>query len=185
MTWRWLCSLVILTVTAGGWAEGGRPLADFTLTDHYGKPWSWQQVRGKVALVAFGYTSCPDVCPMTLAVVAQTLKKLGGNAERVAPLFISVDPARDTPENLRSYVGYFDPRIIGLTGSAAQIATAASRFRVSFGPNPRASGTSRTVDHTASLFVVGADGAIAVSVPFGFPADHVVQVVMAQLAQMP
>ncbi|MEZ5593493.1 MAG: SCO family protein [Gammaproteobacteria bacterium] len=91
---------------------------DFTLTDHNGQPYHLQQDQGKIILLSFGYTSCPDVCPLTLAVVTATLRQLGERAAQVRPLFISVDPQRDTPPLLKSYVEHFHPSIIGLTGES-------------------------------------------------------------------
>jgi cytochrome oxidase Cu insertion factor (SCO1/SenC/PrrC family) len=102
----------------------------FSLVDHTGRPVTERDYLGRWQLVFFGYTSCPDVCPTTLAYMASVLDILGGKADRVAPLFISVDPARDTPEVLAEYVAAFHPRLIGLTGTVEQVAAAAQAFRV-------------------------------------------------------
>ena len=104
--------------------------SDFALTDHTGRPVTEADFAGRWQLVFFGYTTCPDVCPTTLAYMAGALDFLGDRADRVAPLFITVDPARDTVPVMAEYVAAFHPRLVGLTGTEAQIAEAAQNFRV-------------------------------------------------------
>ncbi len=101
--------------------EGGT-LPPLELVDQYGKPFSLEKVKGKPFFIYFGYTNCPDVCPVVLQKFAKTIRALGGDADKVAFVFVSVDPWRDTPEAMREYVNkYFDPRIIALTGSVEEI----------------------------------------------------------------
>ena len=107
--------------------------SEFTLTDHRGRAVTEKDFRGQWQLVFFGYTFCPDVCPTTLLVMARALDLLGDDAAKVAPLFITVDPGRDTPEVLAEYVGAFHPRIVGLTGTPEQIKAAAKSFRIYVG----------------------------------------------------
>ena len=175
-------SLLILLMSV--WATAGAsqpsPIEDFELTADNGKSWRWHQVHGKVALVTFGYTACPDVCPLTLSVVAQVLQKLNTASEKVQPIFISVDSMRDSPEVLHQYVNYFDHRIVGLTGTTEEIATAAQRFHVSFNTSSQDSDSFYTVDHSTDLFVVNSEGVIIAIVPFGFPVDHIVRLVNAE-----
>lgn len=102
----------------------------FTLTDHHGRTVTERDFRGRWQLVFFGYTFCPDVCPTTLAVMSQVLDILRDDAKKVAPMFITVDPERDTPEVLAEYIGAFHPDIVGLTGTSEQIKLAARSFRV-------------------------------------------------------
>ena len=104
--------------------------SEFSLTDHTGRGVTELDYSGRWQLVTFGFTYCPDICPTTLAFVGTTLDLLGPDVERVAPLFISVDPERDTVEVMAEYVAAFHPRLIGLTGSPAQIAAAAEEFKV-------------------------------------------------------
>ncbi|WP_206419880.1 SCO family protein [Minwuia thermotolerans] len=104
--------------------------SEFTLTDHTGKRVTEAAFLGRWQLAFFGFTHCPDVCPTTLAYMARVLDMLGDTAERVAALFITVDPGRDTPEALAEYVSAFHPGLVGLTGSEADIAAAANAFRV-------------------------------------------------------
>lgn len=141
----------------------GQPVASiggpFTLTDAQGRSVSSADFRGRYMLVYFGYTFCPDVCPTTLNDVAQALDKLGPKADRLQPLFITVDPARDTPAVIGQYTAAFTPRLEGLTGTPAQIATVAKEYRVYYaphrtGPNP----DDYTMDHSSILYVMGPDG---------------------------
>ncbi|WP_334061218.1 SCO family protein [Limimaricola cinnabarinus] len=104
--------------------------SDFELVDHTGRPVTEADYAGRWQLVFFGFTNCPDVCPTTLAYMATALDLLGENADRVAPLFITVDPERDTPEVMADYVANFHPDLVGLTGSEAQAAAAAQAFKV-------------------------------------------------------
>jgi len=158
---------------------------DFTLTDHHGKPFNLAQLRGKVALIFFGYTHCPDVCPTELARMAQLLKQLGEDADKVQGLFVSVDPERDTPEILNLYVPYFHSSLIGLTGSRKQIQTVTDAYHVQtkVQQNQRTD-THYFVDHTANLFIIDGQGKLAQIVPFGFPAQHILDAVQRTIATL-
>ena len=145
---------------------------DFSLTDHHGKTFRLQDQRGKVVLVFFGYTLCPDVCPIELQHMATALKRLGQDSTRVRGLFVTVDPDHDTPEVLAQYVRYFDNALVGLTGTRQQIAEVAKMFRVVYQKNSRSS-SQYTMDHTANLFVIDQNGKLSTIVPFGFPAAHI------------
>jgi len=131
----------------------------FSLIDGDGKPVTDQTWHGKYLLVYFGYTYCPDVCPTTLTNVAAALDKLGAKADRIEPLFITVDPHRDTPAVVKQYAAAFSPRIVGLTGSPEQIAAAAKEYRVYYakhvtGPGP----DDYSMDHSSVLYFMGPDG---------------------------
>ena len=104
--------------------------SEFSLTDHTGKSVTEADYLGRWQLVFFGYTYCPDICPTTLAYMAETLDAMGADADRIAPLFVTVDPARDTTAVMAEYVSAFHPQIVGLTGSEEEIAAAADAFRV-------------------------------------------------------
>ena len=129
----------------------------FTLTDQDGKSRTDADFRGKYMLIFFGYTYCPDVCPTTLAVETAALDKLGEDANKIAPIFVSVDPKRDTPEKLKSYLAAFSPRFIGLTGSDGEVAAAAKAYKVYYKINPAADG-NYTVDHSGIIYLMGPDG---------------------------
>ena len=123
----------------------------FHLTDDKGHDVTDADYRGRWMLVFFGYTNCPDECPLTLQKMASALGKL---ADRVAPLFITVDPARDTPSPLASYLTNFDPRIVGLTGSEAQIAAAAKAYRVYYAPAQHEQPGADLVNHSTFLYLM-------------------------------
>jgi protein SCO1/2 len=117
--------------------------------------------RGKWLLVFFGYTHCPDVCPTTLSEIADTLAKLGPLADRLQPIFITLDPKRDTQQVLAGYTAAFDPRILGLTGTPDKIAAAAKAYGVSFAE--REVGDDYFLDHSATIYVIRPDGTRAAS----------------------
>ena len=123
-----------------------------------------QTYRGKWLAVYFGYTSCPDVCPTTLLDIAQALDALGPRAGAVQPLFITVDPKRDTPGVLTEYVKSFDPRLIALTGTAAQLAAAAKGFNVFHERHDNDDG-GYSIDHSAFIYLIDPDGRLAKTVP--------------------
>jgi protein SCO1/2 len=177
-----LAGLVSVAATAAVPAQTTLRLPeDLALTDHTGAPFAVRDVRGKVVLLAFGYTHCPDVCPMTLSVMAQTLRALGTDVDRVAPLFVSLDPARDTPRVLAEYVRYFHPAIVGLTGTEQELKRLTSSLSTGFGVHGDVAGDRYTLDHTANLYVLDAQGRVASIVPFGLPADAVRERIAALL----
>ncbi len=155
--------LVVLIV--GGialWGSlGGAPSigGPFTLTNGDGRQVTDRDFRGRWALIYFGYTFCPDVCPTTLNQVAEAMGALGPKAARLQPVFISVDPARDTPAVVKQYVAAFTPKLVGLTGSPDEISQVAKEYRVYYaihktGGNPG----EYTVDHSSILYLVDPDG---------------------------
>lgn len=126
---------------------------DFHLTGHDGKARSLADFRGRAVVVFFGYTQCPDVCPTTMSELAETMQLLGADADRVQVLFITVDPERDTPELLASYVPAFDPRFLGLYGDVEATERTAKAFRVFYQKVPGKTPGSYSVDHTAGCFI--------------------------------
>ena len=136
-------------------ADFGKELA---LTGHDGKPRTLADFRGKLVLLSFGYTHCPDICPTTLADLAAALKKLGPDAARVQLLFVTVDPERDTPEVLAQYVPAFDPGFLGLSGDVAATRRAAKEFKIFYEKRPGSAPGAYTVDHSAQNYVLDAQG---------------------------
>ena len=126
------------------------------LTDHTGKPRRLEDFRGKAVVVFFGFTHCPDVCPTTLADIAQAVKSLGPDAERVQVLMVSVDPERDTAQSLAKYVTAFDSRFLGLRGDLEATKRAAGEFKIYF--EKRKQGDGYTVDHSAQSYVIDPQG---------------------------
>lgn len=130
----------------------------FTLTDHTGRRVSEQDFRGRHMLVYFGYTYCPDICPLGLQTIAQALDSLSPEQQaQVVPVFMTVDPERDTVEVMRDYVTQFDPRLVGLTGSPDEVARAAKEFRV-YAQKAEVKDGSYLVDHSTFTFLMGPDG---------------------------
>jgi protein SCO1/2 len=130
--------------------------AKLELTDHTGRARTLEDFRGKAVVLFFGFTQCPDVCPTTLVDIANSLKKLGADADRVQVLFVTVDPERDTPKALADYVGAFDPRFIALRGDAAQTQRVAKEFKIYY--EKRKQGDGYTVDHSGQTYVIDPQG---------------------------
>jgi len=131
----------------------------FTLTDNTGKHVTDQDFHGKYTLVFFGFTSCPDICPAGLQLIAGALQKLGTKAQLITPIFISVDPQRDTPEKLAAYVKNFDPRLVGLTGTPEEIAAVAKAYKVYYAKVPsKERPDNYTMDHTSIIYVMDPKG---------------------------
>ncbi len=139
--------------------------ANFSLTDQNGKPRMLADFRGKVVALFFGYTHCPDVCPTTLADLAQVLDMLGKDAERVQVLFITVDPERDKPEMLAKFVSAFHPAFLALYGDDTATARAAKSFYVTYQKQPTSSGYS--VDHSVGTFLIDPEGRVRLRAPLG------------------
>ncbi len=149
-----------------GSSEPGRPGAGvpaiggaFTLTDHTGKAVTDQDFRGRYMLVYFGYTFCPDVCPTSLSAMAAALDQVPKAVEaKIVPIFVTVDPARDTQEVLKSYVGNFHPRMVGLTGSEEQVKDAARKYRVYFQKAEQGKDAAYLMDHSSIVYLMDPAG---------------------------
>ena len=184
-----------------GTAASSKLGGDFTLTDHDGQSFSLSQLRGQVVMLFFGFTHCPDVCPTEMARMSQVLNDLGDQAEQVRGLLVTTDPVRDQPEVLKQYLGHFNARLIGLTGSAEDIAEVAQQYQVKVEMGGQADvdhaamghgspAEHSTMDHSnmahgANLFVIDQRGEVATIVPPGFPAAHVQRVVRKLLSDAP
>ncbi|WP_245185574.1 SCO family protein [Falsiroseomonas frigidaquae] len=137
----------------------------FRLTDHRGRPVTEQDFRGRPVAIFFGFTSCPDVCPTTLNEMTSFIEAMGADADRIQWLFVSVDSERDTPQAMANYLEAFDRRITGLSGTEPQIAEAARSFRVYYQRVPLEGG-GYTMDHSASIFLLDAEGRFAGTVDY-------------------
>ena len=153
-------------------AEYARQLA---LPDASGKPRTLADFKGKVTLVFFGYTQCPDVCPTTLAEIVEVKRLLGADGAKLQTLFVSVDPERDTPEILAAYVAHFGPDFVALRGTPEQTREVAKEFKVFFAKVPGRSEGSYTMDHTAGTFVFDPQGRVRLFVRQGGGAEAMVQ----------
>jgi len=154
----------------------------FALTDHTGKARTDRDFRGKYLLVYFGFTFCPDVCPTDLQAIGLAMDQLGPRAEAVQPLFVTLDPVRDTVEQLAQYVPLFHPKLIGLTGDEAAISVAAEAYRVYFKRVPfEKNPADYTVDHSAFVYLVDPDGTYLGFFPPGTPAERMVEMIKPHL----
>lgn len=162
---------LLLTVAAAplalGSCGGGPELpppfgvgGDFDLTADDGQRWSLKEVRGHPVVLFFGFTRCPDICPSTLAEIAEAQRALGAQAEEVRTLFISVDPEQDTPERMRAYLQAFEVPVIGLTGTAEELQTVAAQYGASWDRIEDTSHVGYTVEHSARTYVLDRDGVV-------------------------
>jgi protein SCO1/2 len=147
--------------------------ADFRLTDAAGKMRSLSDFRGKVVVLFFGYTHCPEVCPTTLADLSQVIRLLGPDAEKVQVLFVTLDPERDTPAVLAKFVPSFNPSFLGLYGDAQATAQAAKVFSVSY--EKHADKNGYTLDHSDGTYLIGKNGKIVLLSPYGQRTELLVQ----------
>jgi protein SCO1 len=141
----------------------------FELTDHQGQRRALEDFRGRIVVIFFGFVHCPDVCPMTLQELALVARELGSDAQRMQVLFITVDPARDTPDLLRRYVPAFHPSFLGLYGTPEETARVAREFKVYFQQQPLPGG-GYTVDHSAGTFILDGAGRLRLFAQHGAPA---------------
>lgn len=157
--------------------------ADFELTDHQGMVRTDEEFAGRWLLIFFGFANCPDVCPTTLAEVAAVMDGLGAKAPRVQPLFISIDPERDTPAALGEFVPRFDAEIIGLTGTPEQISATARSFYIYYEKIEEAAAPDGySMSHSSQLFLFGPDGGFVAAYTYGTPAEDILADLNERLA---
>jgi protein SCO1/2 len=148
---------------------------DFVLRSA-GGPVALKDLRGKVVLLYFGYTFCPDICPTSLAVVAQALSGLNPEElDRVGAIFVSVDPERDTTDKLKDYAAYFHPKILGVTGTPGELAALARGYGASYRKQEVGSRGGYVVDHSSFTYLIDPAGRLAASLPHGTPAPRIVE----------
>lgn len=171
--------------TVEGGTKSAVPIGGpFTLTDHTGKSVTDADFRGKYMLIYFGYTYCPDVCPTELGVMTQALDQLGPKSEQVQPIFITIDPDRDTVAHMKDYVSLFHPRLVGLTGTPEQVREAARAYRVYYAKAPQKDGKADDylMDHSSFIYLMGPDGKFVGVYPGGTTADKIVQDLSSRIA---
>jgi protein SCO1 len=140
---------------------------DFALTDHNGQPRTIKDFKGKIVVMFFGYTQCPDVCPTTMAELAEVRKLLGKDGDRVQGLFVTVDPERDTPEVLKGYMTNFDPTFIALYTTPDKLAAVAKDYKVYYKKVDGKTATSYTMDHSAGSYIYDTKGALRLFTRYG------------------
>jgi protein SCO1 len=153
------------------------------LSDQDGRSRSLAEFKGKVTVVFFGYTQCPDVCPTTLAELAEVKRSLGADGDKVQGVFVTVDPERDTAPLLKSYVASFDPSFVALRGSEEQTRAAAKEFKVFYAKVPGKTEGSYTMDHTAASFIFDTQGRVRVFVRYGSGAQALADDIKLLLAE--
>ena len=154
-----------------------------SMPDVNGQPRTLGDFKGKVTVVFFGYTQCPDVCPTTMAELAQVKKALGADGDKLQAVFVSIDPERDTPEILKSYMASFDPNFVALRGTLAQTQATAKEFKVYFAKVPGKAEGSYTMDHSAGAFVFDAKGNVRLFERYGAGAEALTADVKALIAE--
>ena len=177
----WLVCLAVAMMSLVACASGSHELAGATLTDPHPVPdftltsaegsVSLSDYRGQYVFLYFGYTFCPDVCPITLAKLARLRQDLGDDAGRVQVIMISVDPERDTPSDLADYVRVFDPTFVGVTGAQAEVDQAGEPYGLYYEKHEGTAATGYLVDHTARAFLIGPDGRALVAYPHEVDQD--------------
>ncbi|KAB2321248.1 SCO family protein [Betaproteobacteria bacterium SCN1] len=176
---RILLAGLILSLSAMAGAAK-TPGGDFTLHSIKGEPVSLSSMQGKVVLLYFGFTFCPEMCPTELLQFKQVLDALPADKrQRVQPIFISVDPRRDTPDVLGPYISNFSEQILALTGSENELRTVADQYGVQFRYVPN--GSTYTVDHTASVYVIDSHGKLVRILPYGTPVSELMRQVSSLL----
>ncbi len=166
-----------IDITGADYAKG------FALTDHHGQLRTLKDFQGKIVMMFFGYTQCPDVCPTSMAEMAQIRQLLGKDGDRIQCLFVTVDPERDTPEMLKEYMAAFDPTFLALVPKPEQLAALAKDYKVYYkkveGPTP----TSYTMDHTAGSYVYDTSGKLRLFTRYGTKPDLTAADIRQLLAQ--
>jgi protein SCO1/2 len=160
------------TVATSGKALIGGP---FTMTDQNGKTVTDRDFRGRFMLVFFGFTHCPDICPAELQVMSQSLDALGPKAAGVVPIFITLDPERDTQAVMAEYVKNFGPRFVGLTGSPEAVAAAAKAYRIAYAKFQEQNASDYSIDHSALVYLMGKDGEYVTHFAYGTPPEKMTE----------
>lgn len=158
---------------------------DFELTDHNGQPRHLQDFRGKVVVMFFGYTQCPDVCPTTMTELAEVKRLLGKDGDKLQGLFVTVDPQRDTPEVLKGYMANFDPTFLALYTTPDKLAALAKDYKVYYKKVDGKSPTSYTMDHSAGSYVYDTNGKLRLYTRYGSGAPALASDIQQLLKQAP
>ncbi|HEY7657182.1 MAG TPA: SCO family protein [Burkholderiales bacterium] len=157
----------------------------FSLTDHKGRRRALEEFRGKVVVLYFGYTFCPDICPTDLVAISKTVEALGPAGERVQPLFVTLDPERDTVGHLAQYVPHFHPRLIGLSGTLAEVERVAGLYKVYFKKVPAREGPHYFLEHSAYIYLLDEEGRYYGTFPPATSPERLTSVVRELLQRVP
>ena len=154
---------------------------EFTLRDARGKTRRLADFRGKLVLLYFGFTTCPDICPTDLREIGVAVKRLGARGRQVQPIFITLDPARDKPAVIAEYIRNFHPRFIALTGTDEEVRAVAQAYKVFYEKVQLPGGLGYTIDHTAFTFLIDRQGKYIGIIPPGTPADRIARIVQGEM----
>ncbi len=168
-----------IDITGADYAKG------FTLNDHNGQSRSLSDFKGKVVVVFFGYTQCPDVCPTSMTELVELKRLLGADGDKLQGLFVTVDPARDTPELLKAYMGNFDPTFVAFIPSVEQLAVVAKDFKIYYKKQEGKTPTSYTMDHSAGSYVYDTHGNLRLYSRYGSGAQVLAQDIQTLLKTTP
>lgn len=159
----------------GSYLDGEQPQEEFTLVGADGQEVAISDYRGQLVVMYFGYTFCPDVCPLTMAKLAEAREQLGEDAEQVQVVMITVDPERDTPQTVHDYVQRIDPSFVGLGGTPEQLAQVATKLGIFVQQQPGSEAAGYLVDHTSSVLVLDQEGALRLVLPFDMTVEQVLE----------
>ena len=172
-----IITLIVSTYPIASFSEETIIGGDFELTSQFNEPYSLEDARGKVVLLFFGFTLCPDVCPNTLGTIQTVLDQLGEKAQQVQPIFITVYPKRDKPEVLKSYLQYFNNDYIGLTGTPNKIDEVVKKYQGFYSYMGDVSEDQYMVDHTSNLYIIDKQGKVTNVMQYGLPPQAITNVV--------
>ena len=175
--WTLLQSPEDRAAVGGRMAEAGAVTigGPFALTDQHGERRTEKDFEGQFKLIYFGFTHCPDVCPTELQAMTAALESLGSAAERVTPIFITIDPERDTVEQMRAYAAHFHPRLVALTGTEAEIAAVAKAYRIYYARVEDESASDYMMDHSSIIYLMGPDGRFLTHFGGGTPPEQMAE----------
>jgi len=166
------------------YSEEAKVGGEFKLTSQFNQPYSSTDAHGKVVMLFFGFTHCPDVCPNTLSTVQTVLGQLGDQAQFVQPIFISVDPGRDKPEILKNYMKYFGNNFIALTGTTEEIDKVVKQFQGFYSYDGNVTAGEYTVDHTSNLYIINTNGEVTNIIPYGLPSQAITSIIEDRLEEI-
>lgn len=178
-----IASWILISQAPPGTTSTGKALVGgpFSLTDASGKRVTDKDFAGRPMLVFFGFTSCPDVCPGGLQVIAGALDKLGSKADKLVPLFITLDAERDTPAKTGAYAQSFSPKLIGLSGTPEEVTAAAKAYRVYFKKAPGGDAANYNIDHTSIMYLMDEQGQYVAHYPYPITVDELAEKLAARL----
>ncbi len=174
--------ICIVLLTNCSFAKDEEIGGNFILTSHLNESYSLADSKGKIVLIFFGFTHCPDICPNTLSTVQTVLSQLNKQADLVQPLLITVDPKRDTPDILKEYLKYFSNNFIGLTGTSEEIDKVVKQYHGFYSYEGDVTNNAYSVDHSSNLYIIDTQGKVVKIMPYGLPPQAITDVILNLLS---